>query len=516
MTPFSADLTIRRATAEDAASIASVLRRAFAVYAPLYTQKAYAATTPGTNDVATRMSEGPIWVALQGSQLAGTVSIVVKPEGVYVRSMAVLPSVRGLGIGYRLLNEIESFARANGYGRLFLSTTPFLLPAIHLYERFGFQRTTDGPHDLFGTTLFTMEKTVSALVGGQSPQRRSVTHFGDSGMGRRARPNWSEIESAREFLKRYFGPTRLIPAPSLTRRAEAELYVKLESEMPIGSFKVRGALYALHRAMSKTNLTEVVAASTGNHGAAVAYAAKALGIKAKIFLPHDANPVKQSLIRDLGAEIIAFGKDISEAFADAERCVSQSGTFMLNDATNPDVPAGAATIAIEIFEKLPNVSSIWVPMGDTALIRGIASAVKHLRAEVRVIGVQAKRAPAYYLSWKRGTSVATETCDTIADGLATRIPVEENVTAIRELVDEVRLVTEDEMLDAIANLQLNEGIRAEPAGAAAASAWLANGGTESYGNTVLLVTGSNLSEPVLKEALKRANSNVQKKAVSQN
>jgi threonine dehydratase len=275
--------------------------------------------------------------------------------------------------------------------------------------------------------------------------------------------------------------------------------------MPTGSFKVRGALYALHVAKSKMHLTEVVAASTGNHGAAVAYAAKTLGIKAKIFLPHGANPVKQSRIQEQGAEIIAFGKDISEAFAGAEQYAHNSGAFILSDATNPDVPAGTAAIAIEIIEQLSNVNSIWVPMGDTALIRGIASAVKHVRSGVRVIGVQAERAPAYYLSWKRGTPVSTETCDTIADGLATRIPIEENVAAIRKLVDDVRLVTEEQMLDAIAHLQLNERIRVEPAGAAAASAWLADSGAESYGTSVLLVTGCNISEAVLKDALKSVN-----------
>jgi len=113
---------------------------------------------------------------------------------------------------------------------------------------------------------------------------------------------------------------------------------------------------------------------------------------------------------------------------------------------------------------LPDVTQIWVPVGDTVLIHGIASAAKHLRPEVRVVGIQAECASAYYLSWKRGSAVSTDTCDTIADGLATRTPIEDNVAAIRELVDDVRLVTEDQMLRAI-DLLVKEHVVAEPAGA---------------------------------------------------
>ena len=110
------------------------------------------------------------------------------------------------------------------------------------------------------------------------------------------------------------------------------------------------------------------------------------------------------------------------------------------------------------------MTQIWVPVGDTVLIHGIASAPKHLRPEVRVVGIQAECASAYYLSWKRGSAVSTDTCDTIADGLATRTPIEDNVAAIRELVDDVRLVTEDQMLRAI-DLLVKEHLVAEPAGA---------------------------------------------------
>ena len=316
-----------------------------------------------------------------------------------------------------------------------------------------------------------------------------------------ATPDWPHVQAARQLLQRYFAPTRLVPAPSLTGRGAADAYLKLESEMPTGSFKVRGAMYALQAQMDTETVTEVVASSTGNHGAAVAYAAKILGVPAKIFLPFDANPAKQARIRELGGEIVECGQDISEAADAAQEYARQTNAFFLNDASNPDVPAGTATIALEIFEQLHEATSIWVPIGDSALVRGIAYVAKRLRPQVRIVGVQAERAPCYYLSWKRGAPVTTPACDTLADGLATRIPCAENVTAIRDLVDDVKLVTEVQMLNAIEHLLIQEHVVAEPAAAATTAAWLADSDSEANACVVLLVTGANISEKVLRWAL---------------
>ena len=224
-----------------------------------------------------------------------------------------------------------------------------------------------------------------------------------------AKPKWLDIEGARQFLQPHFRPTRLIPETSLNNVPHAQVHLKLESEMPTESFKVRGALYALHTEMNNGQVAEVVASSTGNHGAAVAYAAKLLNVPAKIFLPLKANPAKQARIRAYGAEIVEHGKDIAEVCEAAQEYAKRGGSFLLNDATNPDVAAGTATIAVEIIEQSPDVAEIWVPMGDTALIRGIASVAKRLGRKVRVVGVQAERAPAYYLSWKQGFAVPTDT-----------------------------------------------------------------------------------------------------------
>lgn len=318
------------------------------------------------------------------------------------------------------------------------------------------------------------------------------------------RPDISTIREAQKYLSAHFAPTRLIAAPFLSQHAGRKVFLKLETELPTGSFKVRGTFYALAQRMKKGSVREVVASSTGNHGAAVAYAAKQFGIAAKIFLPVNCNPVKRGRIAALGAAIVeSGGGDLASAFDLAAEYANQPEVFFLNDATDLDLPAGPATIGCEILEQLPAVSAIFVPMGDTALIRGIAAAAKQIAPRVKIVGAQAERAPAYYLSWKEGKAVSTETCDTIADGLATRTPEAANVRDVNSLVDDVVLVSEEQMLRAIEVLLVGEHVLAEPAGAASTAALLQSS-TDCGDHPVLIVSGANISREVLNKALQHA------------
>jgi putative acetyltransferase len=153
-------IEIRLAESDDAPAIAFLLAEAFAEYLPLYTPEGYAATAISREEIVRRIEEGPVWVSISGGLIVGTVSVVPKGKSLYVRGMAVLPAARGQRIGKLLLAHVEKFAAFKGVQRLFLSTTPFLDRAIRLYEHFGFHRTSEGPHDLFGTPLFTMEKVI--------------------------------------------------------------------------------------------------------------------------------------------------------------------------------------------------------------------------------------------------------------------------------------------------------------------------------------------------------------------
>ena len=153
-------IVVRMAVPNDASSIASVLHESFAEYKRSYTEEAFTATTPTSDQIQARMIEGPVWVAFHADAIVGTVSAVAKGEALYIRSMAVLPSARGRGIARLLLKHVEEFARIHGFERLILSTTPFLTGAIRLYEQSGFRRSSEGPHELYGTPLFTMAKTL--------------------------------------------------------------------------------------------------------------------------------------------------------------------------------------------------------------------------------------------------------------------------------------------------------------------------------------------------------------------
>jgi len=315
------------------------------------------------------------------------------------------------------------------------------------------------------------------------------------------RPTLAVIQEARKFLSQYLAPTRLVEAPSLSRATGNQVRLKLEAELPTASFKVRGAIWALSERMKKEPITEVVATSTGNHGAAVAYAAHKLGVKATIFLPENCNAVKRDRIAKLSATIVER-KDLTDAYEEVKRYARERDAYFLNDATDLILPAGPGTIAIEILEQAPDTQAIYIPMGDTALVRGIAAAAKQISPSVKIVGVQSERAPAYTLSWRQGEAICTETCDTIADGLATRTTFSENVVAIRELVDDAVLVSEDQMLDAIGRLLFEEQVLAEPAGAATTAALLLKRDSDLE-KIALVVSGANISKEVLRQAVAR-------------
>jgi GNAT superfamily N-acetyltransferase len=172
--PAAPNVEIKKGTFEDVAAIAYILHESFAEFESLYTSAAFAATTPTAQQIRERWNEGPVWVAIQKGAIVGTVGAVPKDLGLYVRSMAVHPVSRGQGIAVQLLKEVEAFANHDHHKRLFLSTTPFLEDAIHLYERFGFQRSAEASQDLFGTPLFTMVKGLELASGESGAQIKEI------------------------------------------------------------------------------------------------------------------------------------------------------------------------------------------------------------------------------------------------------------------------------------------------------------------------------------------------------
>ena len=257
----------------------------------------------------------------------------------------------------------------------------------------------------------------------------------------------SDVLDARKFLTEFPTPTRLVRAESLEAVSGAQVWLKLEIENPTGTFKVRGALNAVRHRSQQSRFDGVVTSSTGNHGAAIAFAARQMNLKSRIYLPENPNPVKR------------------ERIAQARRGDCRSGTrprrkprarreILTRERLAADCGCGRSLISppappqsrARFSSKQPSTDVIVVPVGDSNLIRGIAFAAKQIRPAIRIIGVQAEKAPAYYQSWKEHRSLSTETADTIADGLATRTTTEDNVRQLIDLVDDIRLVSDEEML----------------------------------------------------------------------
>jgi len=311
------------------------------------------------------------------------------------------------------------------------------------------------------------------------------------------------VRAAQSVLRQVVPESRLAGTDKLSTQGDGWVYLKLESEGPTGSFKVRGAYHAIHVRRKQLNgkLPGVVTSSTGNHGAAVAYAASRLHIPSRVYLPENPNTAKKARIADSGAEIVEAGKFLEETRQHAANFAEQSGWYNIVDGSDPEMLPGTATIACEILDKLTRADVILVPVGDSTLIRGVAFAAKQLRPEIKIVGVQAEHAPAYALSFAKGHAMSTDCSDTIADGLSVRDTTEENVREIATLVDEFVLVSEEEMLRAMRHLMIQEHVIAEPAGAATTAAFLKTEGNYANKRAVLIVTGSNVTEELLLRAL---------------
>src|ERR1044072_7718753 len=216
-----------------------------------------------------------------------------------------------------------------------------------------------------------------------------------------------QVKDARELLRKYLSPTRLMQATRLGRDSDTRIHFKLETDLPTGSFKPRGAIYALMKNIERgPRISGVVAASTGNHGSAVAYAARLAKLPATIFLPLSPNPIKRSRIVELGATVKEVEWEPESLGNAAAAYAREPDYYFLDDGVDVFVPVGTATIAAEILDELPAPDVIFVPMGDTALIRGVASEAKRRHPGIRIVGVQAAQAPSYVRSWQEGRVVA--------------------------------------------------------------------------------------------------------------
>jgi threonine dehydratase len=274
--------------------------------------------------------------------------------------------------------------------------------------------------------------------------------------------------------------------------------VKVETVNPIRSFKGRGtwiAVRALAAARSIGPERPVICASAGNFGQGVAYAARALGIPARVFASQRANRAKVARMRALGAEVVEIGEDFDDARGASESAAADGSGWLLVDGDDPRVSTGAATLALELTDAvaagtLPSPAVASVPVGNGALINGVASWLRSAAPDCRIVGVQAEGATAMTLSWRLGRPIDTPSVATYADGIASRIAIPAAVELMTGRVDEMRIVSDDALRAAQAELTGELGITVEGAAAASWAGLLA--GARPDGPAILIITGSNI------------------------
>jgi threonine dehydratase len=310
----------------------------------------------------------------------------------------------------------------------------------------------------------------------------------------------ADILAAQQRIKGVAVHTPLIPHPKF-----AGLYFKADSLQPIGAFKIRGAYNKIAGLPEAERSRGVITYSSGNHAQAVAYAARAFGIKAVIVMPNNAPPVKQEGTRALGAEIVMVGPASSERLAKAEELSAKHGYVMVPPYDDAAIIAGQGTCGLEILADLPDVEVVLSPVSGGGMLSGAATAIKLSGSKAKVVGVEPALAGDSQESFRSGKLVewpAEKTTRTICDGLRTQSLGRLNFEHIRKYCDDIVTVTEDEIRGAIRELATEVHIVAEPSGAVTYAAWRWHRSELPAGEKVAcIITGGNIDPKLLRDVL---------------
>jgi threonine dehydratase len=311
-------------------------------------------------------------------------------------------------------------------------------------------------------------------------------------------PTLADVLHARRQIRPHLAPTPLYAYPALSRAVGTQVWVKHENHQPVGAFKVRGGVNLISQMDAEERRQGVIAASTGNHGQSVAYAARLFGVRAMICVPERANPVKVEAMQDLGAEVIVHGRDYDEAREYCEHLAADEGYRYIHSGNEPLLIAGVATLTLEILEERQDVHVIVVPVGGGSGAAGACIAAKAIRPGIQVIGVQSAAAPAAYRSWKARQLVEDRT-GTYAEGLATRTAFELPQRILWDRLDDFVLVADDEIREAQRMMIEKTRNLVEAAGAAPLAAAL-NLKNRLGGKTVAVIcSGGNVRPQQLRE-----------------
>ena len=313
----------------------------------------------------------------------------------------------------------------------------------------------------------------------------------------------ADIQSAQSRLEGITIPTRLVEFAHDSRH----LLLKPENQQPIGAFKLRGAYNKIASLEENERKRGVISYSSGNHAQGVAYAARALGVRAVIVMPNNAPAIKREATAKLGAEIVLVGPGSDERKVKAEALAAQHGYVIVPPYNDEKIIAGQGTIGLEILAELPDVETVLSPVGGGGLISGVAAAIKLRNPKVKVIGVEPELAADAQASFRSGKIVefpAEQVSRTLADGLRTQSIGDINFEHIRAYVDDIVTVTEDEIRQAMKLLAKNPQTVAEPSGAVATAGFLFH--SDELPTTkvnVAIISGGNI-EPAMLEGMRQA------------
>ena len=311
-------------------------------------------------------------------------------------------------------------------------------------------------------------------------------------------PTLNDVLAARPRVYARMQASPLLRHPLLDAWTGADVWVKHENHNPTGAFKVRGGLNLVAQLSADERRRGVISASTGNHGQSMALACGIHGVACRIVVPVGSNPGKMAAMRAFGAEVIEHGRDYDEAREEVEAMAARDGSRYVHSANEPQLMAGVGTYALEIFEQLPDVDVIFVPVGGGSGASGCCVVRRALGSRARIIGVQAERADAFTRSWRGSERVVGAKADTLAEGVATRVTFDLTFPLLKAELDDMVTLTEDELVDGMrAALTCTHNL-AEASGAATLAAARQYAGRVRGKKVACVMSGGNIAAATLR------------------
>ncbi|PDT81550.1 threonine dehydratase [Sinorhizobium sp. BJ1] len=310
-----------------------------------------------------------------------------------------------------------------------------------------------------------------------------------------------DLEEAAALVYRHMSPTPQYAWPQISEKAGAAVWIKHENHTPAGAFKVRGGITFMDWLRRSGRSTKgIVTATRGNHGQSQARAARAAGLAAKIVVPHGNSVEKNAAMRAFGGEVIEYGRDFDEARTEARRLAAETGLFLV-PPFHEEIVRGVATYGLELFTAVPDLDTVYVPIGCGSGICGVIAAREALGLKTEVIGVVSTHAPAAKLSFEAGRLIETDTALTFADGMAVRIPIEEAFAIYAKGAARIVAVSDDEVAEAMRLIYRATHNVAEGAGAASLAALLKEASAMRGKKVGLILSGANVDAEVFQKVL---------------